>query len=252
MRMLAQDLPAARRATDRRRARCLAATSRARTTRSAYACAATTACRTTVDAGAASRGRCATVQRPAGRLLARPRARAVRRRPASLADPAEAGEACSRATSAPSARRARATSPPGRRRAERLRACLGATGDWSPTATSRASSCATCPARRCRRLDAVAGGCLPAWTSRSSPTPTASGSCRAELPPERLTLGGAPTVTVDGRVAARWTLERAGLGARGHHAARRDPPCGPAQLRAEAKRTARFASGGRRVEVVER
>ena len=75
-----------------------------------------------------------------------------------------------------------------------------------------------------------------------------------ELLPQRLTLSGAPTATVDGRVAARWELERGGDSVRAvitplveiRRTAR-------AQLRAEAKRTARFCEpAARRVEVAER
>jgi hypothetical protein len=72
-----------------------------------------------------------------------------------------------------------------------------------------------------------------------------------EVQPLKLTLSGDPTVTVDGRVAASWQLERAGdaveLTVTPHvdlaRAAR-------AEVRAEAERTARFAEpDARRVHV---
>ena len=47
----------------------------------------------------------------------------------------------------------------------------------------------------------------------------------AAVQPLKLTLSGDPTVTVDGRVAASWAVEREGDAARlDRHAARRDPP----------------------------
>jgi hypothetical protein len=66
-----------------------------------------------------------------------------------------------------------------------------------------------------------------------------------------LTLSGDPTVTLDGRVAASWAIERSGDTARltiTPHAA--IPRRVRAELRAEAKRTARFcAPDARRVEI---
>jgi hypothetical protein len=63
----------------------------------------------------------------------------------------------------------------------------------------------------------------------------------AELGPLRLTLSGDQTVTVDGRVAASWKLERATRRVKvviePHVAIRKSAH---AQIRAEAKRTARF------------
>jgi Winged helix DNA-binding domain len=63
-----------------------------------------------------------------------------------------------------------------------------------------------------------------------------------ELGPLRLTLSGDQTVTVDGRVAASWKLERATRRVKvviePHTAIRKSAH---AQIRAEAKRTARFA-----------
>ena len=82
--------------------------------------------------------------------------------------------------------------------------------------------------------------CSPAGTSRCSPTPTASGSSRPSSLPLKLTLSGDPTVTVDGRVAASWRLERAATRSvviTPHVEIRRSAR---AQIRAEAKRTARF------------
>ena len=63
----------------------------------------------------------------------------------------------------------------------------------------------------------------------------------AELGPLRLTLSGDQTVTVDGRVAASWKLERATrrvkVAIQPHVAIRKSAH---ASIRAEAKRTARF------------
>jgi len=62
-----------------------------------------------------------------------------------------------------------------------------------------------------------------------------------EVRPLKLTLSGDPTVTVDGRVAASWGIERAGdavqLTVTPHVEIRRTAR---AEIRAEAKRTARF------------
>ena len=62
-----------------------------------------------------------------------------------------------------------------------------------------------------------------------------------ELLPLKLTLSGDQTVTVDGRVAASWRLERgappSARGRRPHVEIRRAARAG---IRAEAKRTARF------------
>ena len=60
-----------------------------------------------------------------------------------------------------------------------------------------------------------------------------------EVQPLKLTLSGDPTVTVDGRVAASWSIE--GRPAHHDHAARRDQPRGAARRSARRpKRTARF------------
>jgi hypothetical protein len=72
-----------------------------------------------------------------------------------------------------------------------------------------------------------------------------------EVQPLKLTLSGDPTVTVDGRVAASWQLQRARTAARlevtPHVDIRR---AGRAEIRAEAERTARFcAPDAPRVEV---
>jgi hypothetical protein len=69
--------------------------------------------------------------------------------------------------------------------------------------------------------------------------------------PLKLTLSGAPTVTVDGRVAASWALERAGEATRltvtPHVEISR---AARAEVRTEAQRTARFCEpDARRVEV---
>jgi hypothetical protein len=73
----------------------------------------------------------------------------------------------------------------------------------------------------------------------------------AAVQPLMLTVSGDPTVTVDGRVAASWAVERAGDGVRltvtPHVEIRR---AARAAIRAEAKRTARFCEpDARRVEV---
>jgi hypothetical protein len=67
----------------------------------------------------------------------------------------------------------------------------------------------------------------------------------------KLTISGAPTMTVDGRVAASWALEREGDVARVTITPHVDVRRGArAEIRAEAKRTARFAEpDARRVEV---
>ncbi len=62
-----------------------------------------------------------------------------------------------------------------------------------------------------------------------------------ELQPLRLTLSGDQTITVDGRVAASWKLERSARLTRVRVIPHRDiPGRAHAQIRAEAKRTARF------------
>jgi hypothetical protein len=73
----------------------------------------------------------------------------------------------------------------------------------------------------------------------------------AEVQPLRLTLSGDPTVTVDGRVAASWAVEREGDVARltvtPHIGIAR---AARAEIRAEAQRTARFCEpDARRFEV---
>ena len=86
---------------------------------------------------------------------------------------------CSRATSRRSGPRAAATSPPGR--ASRSATSRPRGSGWRPsrTATSRAPSCSTCPAGRCRRRRrGCRCGSSRAGSSRCSPTPTASGSSR--------------------------------------------------------------------------
>jgi hypothetical protein len=72
-----------------------------------------------------------------------------------------------------------------------------------------------------------------------------------EVAPLKLTLSGSPTVTVDGRVAASWELQREGdavrLAITPHVEIRRSAH---AEIRAEAKRTARFCEPeARRYEV---
>jgi hypothetical protein len=66
-----------------------------------------------------------------------------------------------------------------------------------------------------------------------------------ELQPLRLTLSGDPTVTVKGRVAASWGLEREGDVVRLTVTPHLDiPRRALAQIRSEAKRTARFCQPG--------
>jgi hypothetical protein len=72
-----------------------------------------------------------------------------------------------------------------------------------------------------------------------------------EVRPLKLTLSGDPTVTVDGRVAASWQLERAGdavqLTVTPHVEILRSART---EIRAEAKRTARFCEpDARRIAV---
>jgi winged helix DNA-binding protein len=71
-----------------------------------------------------------------------------------------------------------------------------------------------------------------------------------EVRPLKLTLSGDPTVTVDGRVAGSWAVEREGDVARltvtPHVEISR---AGGAEIRAEAERTARFCEPDARVEV---
>ena len=75
----------------------------------------------------------------------------------------------------------------------------------------------------------------------------------AEVRPLKLTLSGDPTVTVDGRVAASWKLEREGdavqLTVTPHVEIRRSAR---AEIRAEAKRTARFCEPDARRFAVDR
>jgi hypothetical protein len=72
----------------------------------------------------------------------------------------------------------------------------------------------------------------------------------AELAPLKLTLSGDQTVTIDGRVAASWTLERSTRRVKveiePHVAIRKSAH---AAIRAEAKRTARFVEPG--IETIE-
>jgi hypothetical protein len=72
-----------------------------------------------------------------------------------------------------------------------------------------------------------------------------------EVEPLKLTLSGSPTVTVDGRVAASWSLEREGDSARLTVTPHVDlSRKARTEIRAEAKRTARFCEpDAKRVEV---
>ena len=71
-----------------------------------------------------------------------------------------------------------------------------------------------------------------------------------ELLPLQLTLSGSPTVTVDGRVAASWSLNHEDRTATVEITPHADiPRAVHAELRAEAERVARFAYPGADVEV---
>ena len=120
---------------------------------------------------------------------------------------------CCRATSARSGRRAGATWPPGRA--------------W-PSATSRrpGSGCRPSPiaTRRARELLDLPGQPLPPastalpvrflarWDQPLLAYDDRDRIIPPELRPLKLTLSGDQTVTVDGRVAASWKLERATRG----------------------------------------
>ena len=71
-----------------------------------------------------------------------------------------------------------------------------------------------------------------------------------ELLPLKLTLSGDPTVTVDGRVAASWSLDRDGDTVTVTVTPHTDiPRAAHAQIRAEAKRIAAFAHPGANINV---
>ena len=177
----------------------------------------------------------------------------LRRRPAAAARPRRGGHA--RALALP--RRVRAREPPrrggvGRGRPARLRRRRGSAWRRSSTATSRARRCSTSPGSRCRpprrrcppRLLAHWDQPLLAHADRERIIPAA-------VQPLKLTLSGDPTVTVDGRVAASWAVEREGDAVRltvtPHVEIRR---AARAAIRAEAKRIARFCEpDARTVEV---
>ena len=143
----------------------------------------------------------------------------------------------------------------GRRRPARLRRRVGAARDRQLPRRAAAPSCSTSPAGRCRpprrrcpRASSRTG------TSRCSPTPTASASSPPEVQPLKLTLSGEPTVTVDGRVAASWRVEREGDAVRlavtphveiaAPHAPRSAPrPSGP-RVSASPTRARRGGRGG--------
>ena len=103
----------------------------------------------------------------------------------------------------------------GRRRPARLRRGLRSASTPSPFATSTAPSCTTSPARPLPpaetplppRFLAPWDQPLLAYVQRDRIIPP-------ELLPLKLTLSGDPTVTVDGRVAASWAIEREGDTAR--------------------------------------
>ena len=174
--------------------------------------------------------------------------------PRPLPDPVDAAAAGAGALSRrPSARRAAATWPPG--------------PAW-PSATSprrwRACRVVTYRDERGTELLDLPGRPLP---PESTPLPVRllgrwdqpllayedrERIIPAEVKPLRLTLSGDQTVTVDGRVAASWQLERQGGAVRvavtPHVELRR---AARAEIRAEAERTARFCvPDARSVDVV--
>ena len=138
------------------------------------------------------------------------------------------------------------------RRPARLRRGVGAPGDGR--VPRRAGHGAVRPPRAAAaaRLDAAA----PAAARPLGPAAARLRRPRAHHRRPRcsrckLTLSGDPTVTVDGRVAASWAVEREGDAVRltvtPHVEIRR---AARAAIRAEAKRTARFCEpDARRVEV---
>ena len=173
--------------------------------------------------------------------------------PRPLPDPDDGGDA--RAGALPRRVRAREPRATWRRGPASPSATSPARGSaWrrSSTATSRARRSSTSPGSRCRpprrrcppRLLAHWDQPLLAHADRERIIP-------AEVQPLKLTLSGDPTVTVDGRVAASWAVEREGDAVRltvtPHVEIRR---AARAAIRAEAKRIARFCEpDARTVEV---
>ena len=99
-----------------------------------------------------------------------------------------------------------------------------------------------------------AAGSLPGalGPGRCWPTPTATASSRPSWARWRLTLSGDQTVTVDGRVAASWKLERATRRVQGRdRAAPRDPQVGARAdpRRGEAHGAASPSPEAERIEV---
>ena len=142
------------------------------------------------------------------------------------------------------ARRRSATSPPGP--APPSATSTSTRSRPSATATSTAASCSTCRAassrpatRRSRRASS------PTGTSRCSPTSDRDRIIPPEVQPLQLTLSGDQTLTVDGRVAASWTVEEGRMMITPHADFR------PDGIEEEALRTARFcAPHARTFEVV--
>ncbi len=171
-----------------------------------------------------------------------------------LPDPATPRRSCWSATWAPSGRRACATPPPGRAsRSATSRAARERAARPSPTRDERGAELldlpgAPLPPARTRlpvRLLARWDQALLAYADRARIIPP-------EVEPLKLTHSGDQTITVDGRVAASWWLRRAResvqVEVRPHVDIRRSAH---APIRAEAKRTARFAEpDARRIEVV--
>ena len=150
---------------------------------------------------------------------------------------------CWRATWRLRARRASATRPPGPAWPSATSRRPGSGCRRSPTATRTAPSCSTCPASRCRRRSTkLPVRFLARWDQSLLAYADRDRIIPPELGPLKLTLSGDQTVTVDGRVAASWKLERATRRVKvviqPHVEIRKSAR---AQIRAEAKRTARFA-----------
>ena len=104
----------------------------------------------------------------------------------------------------------------------------------------------TCRTRRCRRWSrSCPCASSRAGSSPCSPTRTATASFRRSCSRSWLTLSGDQTITVDGRVAASWKLDRSARLTRVRVIPHRDIlRRAHAQIRAEARRTARFCEPG--------
>ena len=107
------------------------------------------------------------------------------------------------------ARRAGATSPRGRASPSATSRRRGSGSRRSPTATSTAASCSTSRRTTAARRDAAPGApARPLGPAAARLRRPRARSCPPEIQALQLTLSGDPTVTVDGRVAASWAIER--------------------------------------------